>query len=140
MPKKPNPKVDWKSGNISGSQIVIGDGNNVIAGNNNAIGLSEAELKTLNDQFADLTKKIEASAPPEKKKEALQKANDLQKAVLAKKPDTSGMIMVRDWFVNNLPGVAGTVTGVLVNPIVGKLVQTAGDLAVKEFQRKVGEG
>ena len=138
MPKKSKPQVSWKSGNISGSQIVIGDGNNVISGDNNSIILSPAELKTLHEKFSGLEKEIEASVPPEKKAEALQKANELQKAVLAPKPDTSAMVNVRDWFVKNLPGMAGTVTGLLINPIVGKLVEAAGDLAAKEFRKKLG--
>jgi hypothetical protein len=146
MPKKSKPQVNLKTGNISGSQIVIGDGNNVISGDNNRITqkknivLSPAELKTLQDKFSGLQKEIESSLTPEKKEEALQKADELQKAVLAGKPDTSTMVNVRNWFVKNLPGIAGTVTGMLVNPIVGKLVEAAGDMAVKEFRQKLGEG
>ena len=146
MPKKSKHRADLETGKISGSQIVIGGDNNVISGSNNEIVqknniiLSPAEFETLHEKFSGLRTEIEASVPPEKKEEALQKADDLQKAVLAKKPDTSTMVNIRDWFVKNLPGMAGTVTSVLVNPIVGKLVQAAGDMAVKEFQRKMGEG
>lgn len=143
MPKKRKPQVSWSIGDTSGAQIVVGEGNKVI-GNDNRIEqnkivvLSPAELETLRDQFSDLKKEIESSAPSDKKQAALKKADELQKAVLAKKTDTTTMTNVRDWFIKNLPGIAGTVTSVLVNPIVGKLVEAAGDLAAKEFRQKLG--
>ena len=144
MPKKSRSRNDFKAGDLSGNEIIVGDGGNIIKGNNIQVGnynrmiLSEADLKGLHETFSGLNKEIESSAPPEIKEQALQRANELQRAVLADKPDTSTMLNIRDWFVKNLPGIAGTVTGVLVNPIVGKLVQAAGDLAVKESNRRLG--
>jgi hypothetical protein len=143
MPKKRKPQVSWSIGNTSGAQIVVGEGNEVI-GNDNRIEqnknifLSPAESEILRGKFSDLKQEIESSAPSDKKQAALQKADELQKAVLSKKTDTSTMTDVRDWFIKNLPGIAGTVTSVLVNPIVGKLVAAAGDLAAKEFRQKLG--
>ncbi len=145
MSSKKNPKVNWSSGNITGSQVVIGDGNNVIQGQGNRIqqakfqSISRAELKELQSGFENLKAQIEASAPPEKKEEALQKAEELQQAVLDKKPDPSKMASVRDWFLKNAPGLAGAVTGMVVHPIVGKVVEAAGDLAVGEFKRLLGD-
>lgn len=128
--------ISWTSGNISGSQIVLGDGNTMI--HNEAPAVSQAELKKLHREFAALKKSIQASAPPEQKEEALQKADELQEALVAEKPDASAAAKVRDWFVKNLPGLAGAVTGMVVNPIVGKLVEAAGDAVASEFRHRFG--
>ena len=141
MSSKKNPKVSWSSGDINGSQVNIGDGNVMIQGQGNKVqqtkstGISRAELKELQSAFADLKAQIEATAPPEKKDEALQKADELQEAVLEEKPDPSKMALVRDWFLKNAPSLAGAVTGMVVNPIVGKLVAAAGDLVAGQFKQ-----
>ncbi len=141
---KKNSQLSWKSGNISGSQITLGDNNVVIRGNSNQVkqvkstGISRAELKTLLAEFSSLKQQIEATAPPEKKAEALQKADELQAAVLDKKPNPTQMASIRDWFIKNAPGIAGSVTGLVVNPIVGKLVEAAGDAIASQFRRHFG--
>ena len=48
------------------------------------------------------------------------------------------MEYVKRWFVKNLPGLAEAVTGVVVHPIVGKLVEAAGDALAAEFRRRFG--
>lgn len=128
--------ISWTSGNISGSQIVLGDGNTMI--HNEAPAVSQAELKKLRREFTALKKSIQSTAPPDQKDEALQKADELQEALLAEKPDASAAAKARDWFVKNLPGVAGAVTGMVVNPIVGKLVEAAGDAVASEFRQRFG--
>jgi len=65
---------------------------------------------------------------------------ELEEAVTAEKPDLTTMEYVKQWFVKNLPGLAGAVTGVVVNPIVGKLVEAAGDALAAEFRRRFGGG
>lgn len=81
-----------------------------------------------------------AEAPPEKKEAALERVQELEEAVTAEKPDLTTMEYVKQWFVKNLPGLAGAVTGVVVNPIVGKLVEAAGDALAAEFRRRFGGG
>lgn len=44
---------------------------------------------------------------------------------------------VRKWSAKYALAIAGFVTGVLVNPIVGKLVQAAGDSVASEFNRRL---
>jgi hypothetical protein len=46
------------------------------------------------------------------------------------------MEYVKNWFGKHLPGLAGTVVGVLVHPVVGKLVEAAGDAAADEFKKR----
>ena len=64
---------------------------------------------------------------------------ELEEAVTAKKPDLTTMEYVKRWFARNLPELAGAVTGVIIHPIVGKLVEAAGDGLAAEFRRRFGE-
>jgi hypothetical protein len=48
------------------------------------------------------------------------------------------MEYVKGWFAKHLPGLAGAVTGVIVHPIVGKLVEAAGETLAAEFKRRFG--
>ena len=135
--QKSRPQVSWNSGNITGSQIVVGDGNVMV--HNEAPTVSPAELKRLRARFSSLKRQIETTLPEDKKAEALSKANELQAAVLDKKPNPSKMASIRNWFVKNAPGIAGAVTSVVVHPIVGKLVEAAGDAVASEFRKKFGQ-
>ena len=75
-------------------------------------------------------------APAELRDGALERAQELEEAVMSDEPDLSTMDYVKKWFVKHLPGLAGTVTGLVIHPIVGKLVGAAGDKLVAEFREK----
>jgi len=62
----------------------------------------------------------------------------LEEAVTAQEPDLATVEYVKGWFVKNIPALAGTVTGVVLNPRVGKLVQAAGDTLAHEYKRRFG--
>ena len=64
---------------------------------------------------------------------------ELKEAVTAKKPDLTTMDYVKKWFVKKLPQVAGKVIGVLVNPIVGKVVEAGGEIAAAELKKRFGQ-
>jgi len=96
-------------------------------------GLDARDLGTL---FASLRSLVEEQAPPEKKQEALQAVNALKEAVKAEKPNVSKMEGVLDWFKKNVPQLAGAVASVIVNPIVGTVVQAAGEVAAQEFRHR----
>ncbi|HEX7974833.1 MAG TPA: hypothetical protein VF498_10520, partial [Anaerolineales bacterium] len=81
---------------------------------------------------------VRQAAPPEKAGAALERADELEEAIRTERPDLTTVEYVRNWFLQNLPGLAGTVTGVLVNPIIGKLVQAAGDGLAAEFRKRLG--
>jgi hypothetical protein len=98
--------------------------------------VTQADLKALRDQFAELRSKIEREAPPDKQAAALERVSELETATLADKPKLSTMEYVKDWFVEHLPGFAAAVTSLIVNPIVGKLVGAAGDTLVNDFHHR----
>jgi len=119
-------------GAVSGGEVNIG----VPAAKQPEV--TEADLVALRKLLADLKAQVEVEAPPERKEAALERVGELEQAVTAKQPDLSTMEYVKGWFVKNLPGLAGAVTSVVINPIVGKLVQAAGDTLAAEFKRRFG--
>ncbi|HEX2077217.1 MAG TPA: hypothetical protein VHG08_05895 [Longimicrobium sp.] len=100
----------------------------------------EEEMAALRAAFEALREQVAAAAEiPEAQKEAArERVKELEEAVTAPEPDLSTMEYVRNWFAKNLPTLAGAVTSVVVNPIVGKLVAVAGDTLSAEFQRRFG--
>ena len=100
--------------------------------------VTEAELATLRSLIEELKAQVALNAPAEKQAIALDKTAELEEALLAEEPDVTTMEYVRNWFVKDVPQLAGAITGLVVNPIVGKLVEAAGDTFVHEFKRRFG--
>jgi hypothetical protein len=125
-------------GSVTG-QLVAGDGNTLI--NTGTIGgppVSSEELSELRQTIEALKAQVLAQAPPEKRSAAVERLDELHEAITADKPKLSTMEYVRDWFASNIPTMAGAVTAVVINPIVGRLVQAGGDALVSEFERRFG--
>jgi len=99
---------------------------------------TEADLAELRRMLVELKAKVEAEAPDETKGAALERVDELEEAITAKEPDLTTMEYVKRWFTKNLPTLAGAVTGVVVNPIVGKLVEVAGEGLAAQFRQRFG--
>jgi hypothetical protein len=133
------PSGDRISGAVSGNvqgQVAIGKG----IEQQQSVGamtleLTEAEHAELRAAFEDLRSQVAGGAPPDKRDAAVERVAELEAAIVAEEPDTTTMGYVKKWFAKNVPTLAGAVVGVLVNPIVGKIVQSAGDAAVADLQR-----
>jgi hypothetical protein len=98
--------------------------------------VTPAELAELKKLLTDLQTKVAAEAPAEKKDAAVERVEELKEAVTAEKPDLTTMEYVKNWFEKNLPALAGSVTSIVVHPIVGKLVEVAGETLAAEFRRR----
>lgn len=125
------------SGSVSG-QVGVGKGITQTQAIGQRPPVTEAELVELRKLFSDLKARIEVEATPEKKNAALERAQELEEAVTAKEPDLTTMEYVKRWFVKNLPAVAGAVTGIVINPIVGKVVEAAGEGVAAQFRKRFG--
>jgi len=123
------------TGDISG-QVAIGKGISQSQTTVTSSGVTESELNELLGAIEGVRARIPAEAPPELQGAALERVNELQQAVAEEKPDLTTMEYVRNWFAKNVPALAGAVTGVIVNPIVGKLVEAAGETLAEEFRRR----
>ncbi len=126
------------SGDVSG-QAAVGKGiSQTQTRVSTAPAVTAAELAELKKLLTDLQAKVAAEAPAEKKEAAVERVEELKEAVTAEKPDLSTMEYVKNWFAKNLPALAGSVTSVVVHPIVGKLVELAGETLAAEFRRRFG--
>jgi hypothetical protein len=129
---------DHISANVTGpvqGQVAVGkDIRQRQAAGDMKIEITEAELAELSQAFTDLKAEVEANAAPEQKEAAVERVNELEEAITAEEPDLTTVQYVKRWFVKNLPAVAGSVTGILIHPVVGKLVQSAGEAVAAQFQ------
>jgi hypothetical protein len=123
-------KFNIQFGNVSQSQFVTGDYNTVAQ----HVGLAPEETQQLREAFDGMKAQVAEQAPPEQRAEAVAQATELEKAVVAKEPDPGRVRTALRWFRDHLPQLAGTVAGVLVHPVVGKVVAAAGDAVAAEVR------
>jgi hypothetical protein len=124
------------SGDVSG-QLAIGDNitqKQTIETHQSQV--SQVDMDALRQMLADLKVKVEAEAPDDKKDAALERVSELEEAITAEKPDLTTMEYVKGWFGKNLPKLAGAVSSVIINPLVGTLVEASGELIAEEFKRR----
>lgn len=134
-------KGDQISANISGDvsgQIAVGKNISQVyqSGPLQPLEVTPAELEELKEVFKVLKAQISTSTAPDRRASALERVDELEEAVTADKPDLTTVEYVKQWFVKHLPALSGAVTGVIIHPIVGKLVEASGDMAAEEFRRR----
>ena len=134
--------VSFNGASVSNSgQLAIGSGITQIHAVNAAKPeITAADREALSRMLADLRTLIDQRAPSEIKQSALERADELAETLAAPQPDLGVMGYVKQWFTRHLPQLAGAVTGVIVHPIVGKLVEAAGDGLAAVFKRHFGKG
>ena len=137
MPDAGQPNVSISVGGNNTGAIWAGNQNRVIINERTgaATEISAQEVRSLADSIAALREKVASQAPPEQRAAAVAQVDKLQDAILPK-PQVNKMQEVRDWFVKHAPAVLGTVTSLFVNPIVGKIVEAAGDMAASAFVKR----
>ncbi len=123
-------KFNIQVGSLKQSQMIVGDRNTVTQ----HLGLSPQEAAELADVFAQLKSAIALQAPADRRAEAIAQAQQLQLAVVGEQPNPRAVRRVLRWFRAHAPQLAGTVTAVLVNPLVGKLVDGAGAAVSERFR------
>jgi hypothetical protein len=125
------------TGDISG-QVAVGKNISQVQRITKSTEVTKEELDELQGLFSSLRKEVVEQAAPDKKDSALERVEELEQAVISEKPDISTMEYVQNWFTKNLPSIAGGVTSIVINPIVGKLVEAGGDALINEFKRRFG--
>lgn len=113
----------------AGGQIAIGKG----IEQRQAIGapLTDAEREEVRLAFATLREQVAAGAPEARRDAAVERVGELEQAVFAKQPNLTTVEYVTRWFREHLPALAGAVTGLVLHPLIGRLVQVAGDRLVE---------
>ena len=95
-------------------------------------------MRSVADSIDQLRDRITSDVPPAQRDEALRQVAQLQSAILPQ-PKVGRMQEVRDWFVKHLPSMLGALTSIFVNPIVGKIVQAAGEMTADAFHKRFGD-
>ena len=134
MPDEPR-QGDVSTGNINISGTINNVSGNAAVGMN----ITQVQAAELRDLFTALKEEVEREAPPEVRDEAVQQADALEQATTGPTPDVSVMVSVKNWFLEHAPTLVGAVTSVIINPIVGKVVQAAGDAIAAEYRRHFPE-
>lgn len=124
--------------NVHGLNLTLGGRGHRQSLYQNRAPVAESDLAVLQRIFAGLRAQIAAEAPTEQKTAALVKIDELEDAIEMGQPDLSTMESVKNWFTTHMPTFAGAVTSVVVHPIVGKLVEAAGDMLAADFRDRFG--
>lgn len=137
--KKSGDSISATIGDVSDrSQVAVGHHINQTQTHGAPPVVTEVEMAQLRQMFEELKTKIAQEVPPAAQEKALERVDELQQAVTDKEPDLTTMEYVRNWFVKNLPSVAGSVVSLVVHPIVGKLVEAGGDALTSTFRKRFG--
>jgi hypothetical protein len=128
-------KFNVQFGDVTQSQIVMGDYNTV----SQRVGLTPQETAELRDVFSGMRTTVAQEAPQERRDEALAQAEELERAVVTEQPDPGRIRKVLRWFRDNAPQLAGAVVSVVINPLVGKVVEGAGEAIAEQFREVVNE-
>jgi len=140
-PSQPQAGGDIIQATIGDNASQVAVGKNIRQQQNSSSSeVTEADLQQLRALFDDLKQQIEQQAPPDKKAGALERVEELQQEITSKKPELSTFNYVKKWFSKNLPGLLGGVTSLIVNPLVGKVVEAASGVAADAIRKRFGSG
>jgi hypothetical protein len=124
-------------GTISGP-VAVGEGITQLMNYSTADSITAEDRADLKQVLEALRQRVALDAPAETKSPALERVVELEEALNAPEPDLSTMEYVKKWFERRLPELASSVTGVILNPVVSKLVQAGGEILAVEFRRRFG--
>jgi hypothetical protein len=139
MSDESNKGVSISVGGSNYGALWAGDRNTVVvnAKTGATTTLTPDEVRSVADSIDQLRDRIASEVPPGQRDAALSQVAQLQSAILPQ-PKVGRMQEVRDWFVKHLPSMLGTLTTIFVNPIVGKIVQAAGEMTASAFHNRFG--
>jgi hypothetical protein len=134
-PESAGGKFNLQIGTVTGSQVIVGDYNTV----SQKIGLTPEESDELRSLFTDLRSGVSAGAPARIQPEAEVQVAELEAALISEQPDPGRVRRVLGWFRENAPQLAGAVVSVVINPLVGKVVEGAGAAIAERFREVIAQ-
>lgn len=92
--------------------------------------LKQDEIETVNRLFVDLNSQLRSvpEISEDKRNKAISKAEELNKGIIKEKPEPGKIEQLKGWLIDNVPEVAGAVTSLFVNPVIGRVVEKAGEM------------
>jgi len=103
--------------------------------------LTAAERVELEHLLAELKNQLARLEIPENKKVVGQEfVGQLEKELTKtdEPPDASIIKVAGNWLLENIPALAGTLASVFLSPVVGKVVEAAGDIAAEWVKERFG--
>ena len=128
-----------QGGTVSGVSIHAGgevykdvsiEGTGAVGRESTVIVLKQYEIETVNRLFADLNSQLRSvpDISEDKRNEAIIKAEELNNEIIKEKPELGKIEQLKGWLKDSVPEVAGAVTSLFVNPVIGKVVEKAGGM------------
>jgi hypothetical protein len=103
--------------------------------------LTSAERVELEHLLAELKNQLARLEIPENKKVVGQEfMGQLEKELTKTEepPDASMIKVAGNWLLENIPALAGTLASVFLSPVVGKVVEAAGDIGAEWVKERFG--
>lgn len=134
-------KIEGHVGDVgSGAQVAIGKQiKQTIA--QAPMELTTAERVELDHLLAELKNQLARLEIPENKKVVGREfVGQLEKELTKTEepPDASMIKVAGNWLLENIPALAGTLASVFLSPVVGKVVEAAGDIAAEWVKGRFG--
>ena len=106
------------------------EGTGAVGRESTVIVLKQDEIETVNRLFADLNSQLRSvpDISEDKRNEAIIKAEELNNEIIKEKPELGKIEQLKGWLKDSVPEVAGAVTSLFVNPVIGKVVEKAGGM------------
>lgn len=123
-------------GSISGGQVSLGLGSGPPQSGPPSPPGPDNQRAAARQQLNTLRVMVESNAPPEQKKAALERVDELSAALTAAVPDLDTAVYVRNWFARNIPALAEAVIQAITHPAVGELMVAAGETVAAEFRQR----
>ena len=125
----------------AGAQVAIGKG--ITQTITRALpDLTDEDLRQVRQLLSQVKEQIAAVDIPESKKlMGGEFAGQLEQELIRRDgpPDGSVIKVAGDWLIKNIPAIGGTLASLFLNPVVGKIVEAAGDIAASWVKRQFGE-
>jgi len=121
-----------------GAQVAIGKGIRQ-AITQPPVAPTAADRTEIERLVADLKSQLAGlDAPANKKLLGQEFVSQLETELTktAEQPDASIIKVAGNWLLDNLPALAGSLASLFLNPIIGKVVAAAGDLAAEWVQKR----
>ncbi len=133
--------VDYK--NIETHVSDVGAGAQVVTGENIQATMTtpEVDLAEIQRLIAELrTQLVSLELSADKKIIGDEFVNQLEGELIKKdgNPDPSTIKTSGNWLMKNIPALAGALTSLFINPIVGKVVEAAGSIAADWVKEQFG--
>ena len=106
------------------------EGTGAVGRESTVVVLKQDEIETVNRLFADLNSQLRSvpDISEDRGNEAISKADELNNEIIKEKPEPGKIEQLKSWLIDNVPEVAGAVTSLFMNPLIGKVVEKAGQM------------